>query len=184
MINDIFISEAKLDNIITHNNDYLCVVISLDYLYNKRKYNRYINKFLDKCNYYSISFYNEIDDKYYIYDKKKMIFQIQNLKKNKINDHINQLNNFINNDITTSKYIDINNKATYMTQISLIDLDKFEAIINNVYMYNLLLVDNIMKYNDIIMSDYVDLSEINEKIILKEKQNIVYIDEYSDFEIK
>ena len=171
---EMFIMFAKLDNIKMVDHNYICVVSNLDYLQNKRKFNKYLNKFLDRCQNYEIKLYDKIDNKFHILEKRHVIDQINNAKKHIIKNHIASLENMFDDVITGESYIRVNNKIISMTHKMLLDLDKLIRITDDIYLYNLLCVKDSFKYSS--GDSYVDFSEINDDI--NKASQFGYIDEY------
>lgn len=166
----------SLNNIIITNNNYnyVCAVGNLDYLQNKRNFNKYLNKFLDKCQHYEIKIYNKIDHKYHIFEKKHIVEQINDAKKHIINNHITHLQNMMNNKTFGGEsYIAMNNKIIPITHKMLLDLDKLIKLTDDIYSYNLLCMEDLFNETK---NMYVDVSEINDDINTASQYG--YIDEY------
>lgn len=182
MQNDMNLSlseEITLDTLIINEYQYICHVNNLDYIINKQKCNKYLHKFLNKCQQYKIKYYKKENDKYGIFSKTHIFEQINIIKKQNIQTHINALQTMCNAPITNKNYLDINTNLINIIHKSLHDLDKLEKITEYIYDYNILCIDDMCKsINSVITSNnFVDFSEINDEFILSHT-NIKYIDEY------
>ena len=160
-------------NTIEKKYSYICVVSNLDYLLNKRKFNKYLNKFMGKCHHYEINLYNKINNNFHIFEQKHIRTQIYNAKKHIINNHIISLQHILNTNMTGDAYFTVNNKIVYMTHKILLELDKLLKLTEYIYMYNLLCITDTCKST--FECEYVDFSEINDAYDVPNQE---YIDEY------
>jgi hypothetical protein len=158
------------------HHKYIYIASNLDYLQNKRNYNKYLNKFLDKCQHFEIRIYDIINNKYHILNKKYVIDQINDAKKYLINNHILALQNLIKDNLITADSYSKTNSIVQITHKMLVDLDKLIKLTDDVYSYNLLCIEDSIVLARIDNDMYVDVSEINDDISRASKNG--YIDEY------
>jgi hypothetical protein len=173
------IKKLKTDNIYTN---YLICYNDISHIISRCNYDTYLIKFINKCCKFNIKlYYLSNENVYYFLNKNDIIIQINNLKKIYILQHINILNNFINNEtIDNNQYINLNMNIINSSKKYLITLDKFINLTNIVYLYKLLEINTnientIFSYDD----EYNNL--INNSINLSKyaDNGVILIDQYS-----
>jgi hypothetical protein len=167
------------------NDNYLLCVDNLNHIYNRLIFDKYLKKFVNKCNKYNIDFYDKIDDKYYIYKKEYIILQINIFKKYIVQRHIDKLSNFIeknNLDFESNDYLELNNKIIAKNKTNLYILNKLLILVGIIYEYNLLEIGEIKNYNTDYEKTYdniVNLSNIGNEYLKYINNGIIIIDDYS-----
>lgn len=128
---------------------------NLDYIINRSVFNKYLKRYLDKCNKYGIKLYYYNNSKYNLIIKDAIMEQINIKKYEQIKIHIDELtkmlkdteicNSNINNNksINSKKYMEINNKLLLKINKKLVNLDTLFKLTEYIYNNNLLHMEKI-----------------------------------------
>lgn len=167
------------NNLITNEiyDTFLLEVDNLNYINYKCTFNRYLKKFIYKCQKLSIKIFYTSNDKFYILNFDDIINQVNNIKKSLIQNHISLLEEIIKKDkIDVDRYMQTNNIISF-NQTKLHLCDEFISLAIIVYNYKLL-ESNYTNYNIDFKQEYanlVNLSNLTDPYLDK----IILIDEYS-----
>jgi Icc-related predicted phosphoesterase len=168
----------KLESSKIYEN-YLLNVNNLDYLYNRASFNQYVKKFLCKCIKYDIKIFFYKNDTICILNKNDIFNQIDILKKDLLNLHINLLLELNKDEISTVAYIN-KNKAIMVNNYNKMKIyDKFRLLVNIVYDYSLLELNIHKKESIDFEKEYNNLVNLSNIIEDSSSDNIIFIDSYS-----
>ena len=166
-------TDIKYDN-------YLLEVDNLNYINYRCSFNKYLKRFINKCQKLHIKIFFVNNNKFNILNKQYIIDQINYLKNNIVKSHIELLTNMmLNNEINTIEYISVNNEIILKNQNKLNNYDDFIYLTNIIYTYKLLEIDEYKNFNIDFQKEYSNLVNLSSLTNNFYKNKIILIDEYS-----
>ena len=173
----------NLETNIKYDN-YFLEIDNINYINYRCSFNKYLKRFINKCKIYNINYFFTSNNKYYILNKINIIEQVNYLKQEIIKLHHKLLTNMIeNNTLDTEQYLLFNKEITMKNYNKLKKYDDFIDLINIIYNYNLLEIDQYKNINIDFQKEYtnlVNLSNLSDIYYNNYNDNIILIDEYSN----